>query len=46
MAVSNPNALHELMFNYEKSSMSRNIGGYLDHAGPTLIEIVAPSFEK
>src|SRR5580692_2336167 len=29
MAVSNPNALHELTFNYEKVSMSRNIGAYL-----------------
>jgi 5-guanidino-2-oxopentanoate decarboxylase len=29
MAVSNPSALHELMFNYKKAPMSRNIGAYL-----------------
>jgi len=29
MAVSNPNALHELVFNFKKAHMSRNIGGYL-----------------
>jgi 5-guanidino-2-oxopentanoate decarboxylase len=29
MAVSNPNALHELVFNFNKAHMSRNIGGYL-----------------
>jgi 5-guanidino-2-oxopentanoate decarboxylase len=29
MAVRNPNALYELVFNFKKVQMSRNVGGYL-----------------
>ncbi len=29
MAVRNPSALYELVFNFEKAPMSRTIGGYL-----------------
>src|SRR6202042_707033 len=29
MAVRNPNALYELVFNFKKVPMSRNVGGYL-----------------